>query len=207
MSDVSLPQAAPRRSPVGAAAYRPEVTTALTRALMEEWARVGYSALSLEAVAKRAGVGKAALYRRWPSKLAMVSESFATLSLVAGPLPDRGSFPADLDAALRELRRLLRHPLVRRILPDLHAEMPRSPELARLVRRHVQAPRRARLAELVERAKIRRELPPGCDADTAAELIVAPLYWRLVVAGGRADDAWLDEVAAGVMAGLGVRRG
>ncbi len=206
MSDVSLPQAPPRRPPVGAAAYRPEVTAALTRALMEEWARVGYSALSLEAVARRAGVGKAALYRRWPSKLAMVSESFATLSLVSGPLPDRGSLAADLEAALRELRRLLRHPLVRRILPDLHAEMPRSPELARLVRRHVQAPRRARLAELVERAKIRRELPPGCDGDAAADLIVAPLYWRLVVTGGRADDAWLDGLAATIMAGLGVRR-
>ena len=206
MSDV-FPPPASRRAPVGAAAYRPEVTSALTRALMEEWARVGYSALSLEAVAKRAGVGKAALYRRWPSKLAMVSESFATLSLAAGPLPDRGSFAADLDAALRELRRLLRHPLVRRILPDLHAEMPRSPELARLVRSHVQAPRRARLAALIERAIIRRELPPGCDADAAADLIVAPLYWRLVVAGGRADDAWLDGLAATIAAALGARRG
>lgn len=205
MSDASLLQAPPRRSPAGAAAHRPEVTTALSRALMEEWARVGYSALSLEAVAKRAGVGKAALYRRWPSKLAMVSDSLATLSLVAGPLPDRGSFAADLDAALRELRRLMRHPLIRRILPDLHAEMPRSPALARLVRERVQAPRRARLAELVERAKIRRELPPGCDADAAADMIVAPLYWRLVVTGGRADDAWLEAQAAGIGAALRAR--
>lgn len=205
MNDVPLTPAA-RRAPVGAAAYRPEVTGALTRALMEEWARVGYAALSLEAVARRAGVGKAALYRRWPSKLAMVSESFAALSLVAGPLPDRGSLEADLAAALRELRRLMRHPLVRRILPDLHAEMPRSPELARLVRDKVQAPRRAWLAELVERAVIRRELPPGCDREAAADTIVAPLYWRLVVTGARADDAWLEAQTTTIMAALEAQR-
>ena len=202
MSDVSLPLAT-RRAAAGAAAYRPAVTTALTRALVEEWARVGYAALSLEAVTRRAGAGKAALYRRWPSKLAMVSDSLATLSRAGRPWPDRGSLEADLAFALRDLRRLLRHPLLRRILLDLHAEMPRSPDLARLVRDHVQAPTLARLAELVERAKIRRELPPGRDAGPVADTILAPLYWRLVVRGGRVDDAWLDGLAATVLAELG----
>ena len=173
---------------------------------MEEWARVGYAALSLETVARRAHVGKAALYRRWPSKLAMVSDSFSTLALSSGPLADRGSFEADLDAALRELRRLLRHPLVRRILPDLHAEMPRSPELALLVRDRMQAPRRALLAELVGCAIIRRELPAGCDTALAADMIVAMLYWRIVATGGRAGDDYLDALAATVRTALGARR-
>jgi AcrR family transcriptional regulator len=52
--------------PYGAAVMRPSVTEALTKALFEEWARTGYGALSLETVAKRARVGKAALYGRWP---------------------------------------------------------------------------------------------------------------------------------------------
>ncbi len=209
MSNVSpLSSPAPsRRAAIGAATHRPEVTAALSRALMTEWARVGYAALSLETVARRAGVGKAALYRRWPSKLAMVSESFASLSLAAGPLPDRGSFEADLAAALRELRRLLRHPLLRRILADLHAEMPRSPELARLARERVHAPRLERLAEMLRRAIIRRELPVSCDTALAADMIVAPLYWRLVATGARADEATLDGFAATIMAALGARRG
>ena len=201
----------PSRALLGAAAFRPEVTAALVAALREEWARVGYAALSLEAVARRAGVGKAALYRRWPSKLAMVSETFAAPALFAGSLPDRGSLEADLGVALRQLRRLLRHPAIRRILPDLHAEMPRSPELARLVRERVQAPCRAWLGELMRRAIIRRELRPGRDpdaaADLAADLMVAPLYWRLVVTRAPADDATLDALAATVMAGLEAGRG
>ncbi|THD53513.1 helix-turn-helix domain-containing protein, partial [Phenylobacterium sp.] len=52
----------------GAAVKRPQITDALARRFFEEWARVGYSALSLDAVARKAGVGKAALYRRWRSK-------------------------------------------------------------------------------------------------------------------------------------------
>lgn len=194
----------PRRA-VGAAVHRPEVTAALTRAMTAEWARVGYAALSLEAVARRAGVGKAALYRRWPSKLAMVSESLSALSLVATPLPDRGSLHADLAFALQELRRLLRHPTVRRILPDLHAEMPRSPDLARLVRERVQAPRRAVLSEMVARAVIRRELPTDCDIGLAADTVVAMLYWRLVVNGSRADDAYLDKLATTIMTAFGAK--
>ena len=137
----------------------------------------------------------------------MVSDTFATLSFGAGYLPDRGSLAADLDAALRELRRLLRRRQVRRILPDLHAEMPRSPELARLVRSHVQAPRRALLVEMLGRAVIRRELGPACDLPAAADLIVALLYWRIVVTGGRSDDADLDAMAATVMAAVGARHG
>ena len=197
MSDLQL--AMPHRF-LGAASFRSDVTTALTRALMVEWARTGYAALSLEAVARRAGTGKAALYRRWPSKLAMVSDALSQLARDGSALPDRGSFEADLAGALRELRRLLRHPQVRRILPDLHAEMPRSPELARLVRERVQAPRRARLMELIERAVIRRELPAGSDAGLAADMILGTLYWRMVATGGSADDAFLDALAASIAA-------
>lgn len=207
MSDASIPAASSsRRPPLGAALHRPQITAALHRALTEEWARVGYAALSLEAVARRAGVGKAALYRRWPSKQAMVAESFGAFPSVPIALPDRGSFAADLAAALRELRRLLRHPLVRRILLDLHAEMPRSPDLDRLVRERIHVPRRALVAEMVQRAIIRRELPARCDPDLAADMIVAPLYWRLMVTGGRADDDYLDELAATVTVALGAER-
>lgn len=49
---------------------RPDLTAALRRALVEEWSRVGYTGISLERVALRAGAGKAAIDRRWPSKRA-----------------------------------------------------------------------------------------------------------------------------------------
>ena len=198
--------ASARGSAFGAAAHNPEVTSALSRALVAEWARVGFSALSLEAVAKRAKVGKAALYRRWPSKLVMVSDTFARNAMFSGLLPDRGSLRADLDCSLRHIRRVLRHPVVRRILPDLHAEVPRSPDLARLVRERIQTPWQTRIADVIGRAVIRRELPADQNIDLGADMVLAMMYWRIVVTGDRADDEYLDNLAATIMLALGATR-
>ena len=190
-----------RREPSGAAAMQPAVTAALTRALFEEWARSGYAALSLEAVARRAGVGKAALYRRWPSKLAMVSDRLWQIGLEATPLPDTGSLEGDVTALLRSLRRGLRHPLARRIVPDLHAEMPRSPGLTTAVRR-LQEARRRRGAELIARAVERGELRAGVDVELAGDVLGALIYWRMIVIGGRADRAYLTALTRTVLGAL-----
>ncbi|MEO1399404.1 MAG: TetR/AcrR family transcriptional regulator, partial [Pseudomonadota bacterium] len=115
-NSVVEPQA---RVPSGAAVMRTSVTDALTRAFFEEWAHTGIGALSLERVAKRAGVGKAALYRRWSSKHEMAIELISAVGLNLTPIPDTGSLLEDLRQTLLSLRRVLRHPLIRRILPDL----------------------------------------------------------------------------------------
>jgi AcrR family transcriptional regulator len=60
---------------------RADVTNALTRSFFEEWARTGYAGLSLERVARTAGVGKAALYRRWPDKVSMASDLLSHVGL------------------------------------------------------------------------------------------------------------------------------
>ncbi len=192
----------PRRALGGAALMQPSVTDALTRALFEEWARVGYGALSLEAVAKRAGVGKAALYRRWPSKLAMVSDRLEGVGVELTEVPDTGSLLGDVRGFLRSVRRLLRHPLVRRILPDLHAEMNRSPELAKAVRGRLQTERRERGALLFERAMRRGEIAPGLDVDLAND-VVGLIYWRMIVTGERADAAYVEQLARFIVAALG----
>lgn len=59
---------------MGAAVLRGEITTAIRHALMQELAAVGYGRLSIEAVARRAGVSKTAIYRRWSSKPELVLE-------------------------------------------------------------------------------------------------------------------------------------
>src|SRR4029450_9476488 len=69
-----------KRAPAGAAVLRGDITVAIRNAVMQELAEVGYGRLSIEAVARRAGVGKTAIYRRWRNKLEMVLE---TISAVA----------------------------------------------------------------------------------------------------------------------------
>ena len=104
----------------GAALKRADVTNALTRSFFEEWARTGYAGLSLERVARTAGVGKAALYRRWPDKVSMASDLLSQVGLTVTDVEEHGSLEADLHAVLLAIRRILRHPKVRRILTDLH---------------------------------------------------------------------------------------
>lgn len=190
------------RAPSGAALMRRSVTEALTKAFFEEWAQTGYGALSLERVAKRAGVGKAALYRRWSSKHEMALKLIRQVGLNLTPIPDTGALEEDLRQTLLSLRRTLRHSLIRRILPDLHAEMARSSALSDEIRATLQQERRARAKVIVERAIERGELPKGTDHDLANDALASILYWRIVVTGGRVDRAEIDKIVRFIAAGL-----
>lgn len=181
----------------GAAVKRPQITDALAGTFFEEWARVGYSALSLDAVARKAGVGKAALYRRWRSKADMAADLVRQLSARAIVLidpGDQGSLEADLYAALLVGRRILRHPLVRRILPDLYTAIPREPALAAAMRPGEMV-REKKVKALIDRATARGELPADIDRRAVTDLIVGPLYWSQVVMGERCDRQRLKTLA------------
>jgi AcrR family transcriptional regulator len=181
----------------GAAVKRPKITDALARTFFQEWARLGYSALSLDAVARKAGVGKAALYRRWRSKADMAADLIRRLSasaIVLGDPGDQGSLEADLYAALLAVRRILRHPLVRRILPDLYTAIPREPALAEAMRPG-EMMREKKVKALVDRAIARGELPVDIDRRSATDLLIGPLYWRMVVLGERCDRRGIETLA------------
>jgi len=184
----------------GAAVKQPRITEALTRALFVEWARCGYAALSLESVAKRARVGKAALYRRWPSKFAMVVDRLEAVGLNITQVADTGTLREDILANLRSLRSALRHRIVRQILADLHAEMLRNPQLAERVRSRLQLERRSRGRVIYERAIARGELPAGGDFELLNDLGAAALYWRQIVTGAKTDDSYLNLLAEVVLA-------
>lgn len=190
-----------KRKPTGAALMQASVTDALTRALFVEWAERGYAALSLEAVAKRAGVGKAALYRRWPSKLAMISDRLNAVGVELTDIPDLGSLARDVRAILLDIRRLLRHPLIRRIVPDIYAELARSPGL-RTVIEPFQAARRVRAERIIHQAIARGELPGDTNLSLASDLLAAPLYWHMIVIGRSADRAYIEGLANAIVAML-----
>jgi AcrR family transcriptional regulator len=182
------------RRPSGAAVMQSDVTDALTHAFFEEWARVGYAALSLERVAKNAGAGKAALYRRWSSKVVMASDLLSRVGLTLFELPDTGSLQADLLAFLLALRVVLKHRVTQRVTVDLLAEIGREPALEAAIRPFQEA-RRKRVKTLIDRAIERGEVPKSIDRETAADLMVSALYWRLVVTGGRSTRQHLETLA------------
>jgi AcrR family transcriptional regulator len=184
-----------RRTPTGAAVLQQTVTEAITEAVLDELAEHGYARLSMEAVAKRAGVGKSALYRRWSSKQEMAISVISEFSMELITVPDTGSLRGDLRAGLDTVARWLTHPRFARILPDLVAEMARTPELGEVVEVMAGAPKRERTVVMLHRAIERGELPPDTDLEIALDLIAAPVYWRLVVRAVEAEPDYLDKLA------------
>lgn len=181
-----------KRTPTGAAVLQPEKTASITDAALVVLAEMGYSKLSMEAVARRAGVGKSALYRRWPGKREMVTSALGELSVPAAPRPDTGTLRGDIEVMVQAMYEWLTHPLVARILPDLSAAAVREPELAESMRLAVGDPRREAARVVLDRAAARGEL--AVSTDLALDLLGAPLYWRLSVRHADVEPGYVDEL-------------
>ena len=184
-----------KKASSGASTLQPAITAAISRATFREWARVGYARLAMEVVARRAGVGKAAVYRRWISKEALVADLMSQVGVPLGEVPSQDSFAAEVACMLTRIARLLRHPLVRRILPDLHAEMARSTELATKIHEGVQAARRQQGVLILQRAVARGEVAASANPELFLDL-VSPLYWRSIVLGGTITPGYLQDLTA-----------
>ncbi|MFI5842866.1 TetR/AcrR family transcriptional regulator [Catenuloplanes sp. NPDC051500] len=192
---------ATKRPPAGAAVLRPDVTDSIRDAVFAELAAAGYGRLSIEAVARRAGVGKMAIYRRWGSKLPMVIDLVGSVAVDVSVLPDTGSLRADLETFLGLAARALRHPLANQIVPDLLAEAARTPEIASTLQAALRTHQREVGALLTARAVARGELPADADPDLLVDLTIGPLYWRLAVVRTPLPKGYLTKLVAAVVPG------
>ncbi|WP_413805727.1 TetR/AcrR family transcriptional regulator [Streptomyces sp. OE57] len=194
-----------RRPPSGAATLRADKTAAISEAVLDELAEQGYGRLSMEAVAKRAGVGKSALYRRWPSKQRMVIAVVSELSVALVELPDTGTLRGDVLAGLRAVADWLTHPRFSRILPDLIAEAQRDEELSQALARCIGEPRRARMTDALDRAVERGELPPDLDRELALDLLGGLVYWRVSARGAPLEPGYFERAADMALRALDAR--
>ncbi|MFI7106775.1 TetR/AcrR family transcriptional regulator [Nonomuraea sp. NPDC050227] len=192
----------PAARPPGGPVLQGAVTDAIRTAFLEELAEVGYGRLSLEAVARRAGSGKAAIYRRWPSKEAVTIDLIAQVSIAATDTPDTGTLRGDVLAFLTAVDAALRHPLVSRILPDLFAAGVHHPNIADSLRDRVGGARREKAVSVLRRAVERGELAPDTDFELGLDLLAGPLYWSTTVRQAPADPARLQRLADKVVAAL-----
>ncbi|MCU1640095.1 MAG: TetR family transcriptional regulator [Nocardia sp.] len=191
------------RKPAGAAVMQPQVTAAIRAAAFEELADVGYGKLSMEAVARRAGVSKPTLYRRWPGKEQLVLALVEEVAVDAADTPDTGSLRGDLRAFLEAAAAGLTHPLAARIIPDLLAQAMRTPALATALQTGVGEGRRVKVAALLERAIERGELPAEVNLELALDFLLAPLFWRGLRGGDPTAPEYLDELTGMLLAALG----
>jgi AcrR family transcriptional regulator len=170
-----------RRPLSGAAVLRGDITEAIQDALVQELARVGYGRLSIEAVARRAGVGKTAVYRRWASKLDMVLDVVGSVAGAGLPIPDTGSLDGDLEVLVRFVARALKHRLASQIIPDLLAEAARNDQIAEKLTDVLRSAQRDVSNLIVDRAVARGELDSAVPPEIAVDLAIGPVYWHLTV--------------------------
>ncbi|WP_406861228.1 TetR/AcrR family transcriptional regulator [Streptomyces sp. HUAS MG47] len=193
---------ASRRTPAGAAVLREDVTDAIRAAVFEELAAVGFARMSIEGIARRAGVGKTAVYRRWKSKLSLVLDLVGAVAVQGLPAPRTGSLHGDVRALLEVAAHALRHPVASQVIPDLLVEAHRNPEIADAVKAALLDAQQGVVAQIVREAVARGELPEGADPDRALDLVVGPLYWRLVVVRGELPAGYLDDLTRSAVAAL-----
>jgi len=165
----------PSRTPAGAAVLQADVTEAIRQAFFTELAQCGYGRLSIEAVARRAAVGKPAIYRRWRSKQDMAVALISEVAWAHLDMPDTGSLEGDVIAFLRAEYAVLTDPLAKAIIPDLLSEANRNPALEAALLLAVRDPRRTRAAAIIGRAIDRGEVADTLNPDLALDVLAGPL--------------------------------
>lgn len=174
---------------------------AIVDAALAVFADEGYDGFTIEAVAARAGVGKATVYRRYPGKAELIVSAVSCLTSAEVPEPDTGSMRGDLTLVAHQLVHLLTRTVAGRCVPQLAVALPRSSALAREHRRFL-AERRAVTRAVVERAIARGDVAAGTDPEVVTDLLVGPLFYRHLVSRAPLTDAYADEVVDAVVAGL-----
>lgn len=160
----------------------------------------GFSALRLEHVAARAGVGKATIYRRWASKEALAQDLLLQL---AGPhiaVAETGNTREELLAAVTNPMRALTETDFGPVIRAMLAQIASNPSIGDPFRATVVAARRAEVARVIRRGIARGDLRPDADAALATELLVGPVYFRLLF-GGVLDLDFAERVVDSVMRG------
>ncbi len=170
------------------------VREAILAAAFSELIDSGYAALSVEAVASRAGVNKTTIYRRWPTLDDLLVDALTTWSHDAIPGPDTGSIETDLPALGRELADQLNGGVGRQIAAVVLTAGLRSAQLGEATRRYFDQ-QAIRAVPLVTRAIDRGELPANTDANALLTTFRAPLFYRMVTTGDPIDDVLIAQSA------------
>lgn len=176
-----------------------EAHQAILDATLELLAEVGFSALTVEGVASRAGVGKATIYRRWASKLPLVVEAFGTLPALEDA--DTGSVERDLKTMLRSYMELFHRTPLGTVVPSLAGERFHDPELSKRFE-PVMKDRRQPLVRAIQRGVERGELREDLDVELAADLVVGPIAVRLFFTGRPLHPDIVDPIVDLALAGL-----
>ncbi len=167
-----------------------EANTAILKAASELLESTCYKELSMEAIAERAGVGKPTIYRRWKTKSALVAEAFACHLSRRLPDVDTGTFEGDLRVMLTNLADRIEYAMEGKVLRGLISEANLDEVSAEAFRGLVES-RRAKVREIVVRARERGEICPDLKDEDLVDEISGAILYRYLVRRERLDQAFI----------------
>jgi len=170
-----------------------EFDESILAATLELAGEVGIKGMSMDELAQRAGVSKATIYRRWPSKEILVLQA---LQSAMRPLDDvdTGAVVEDLRLCLGEMiARMSTKDRMNDVLPHLVEMATHDATLRSAVDDYVQN-RRVPVRQVLERAVGRGELPADTDIETLVDALLGPIIYRRLLSGGTLDADFLDRL-------------
>jgi len=176
---------------------------AILQAAFELLGERGLAATSMDAVAERAGVSKATIYRWWDSKELLALDALYAAWDTAGLVTRQtGTLRAEMLALVRPWVRLVATGPSARILTALLAEAQNDPEFGQAYRAHFIEPRRDQARAVFSRAIARGEIPAAIDVEVAIDLLWGPLYHRLFHGHAPLNDRFARRAVDTVLAGI-----
>ncbi|MET9347744.1 TetR/AcrR family transcriptional regulator [Streptomyces termitum] len=185
-------------SPRGAAR-----TEAIMRAALELGQEIGYARLSIEAIAARAGAGKHTIYRRWPSKGALLLDSLLSLHPTSLDYPDTGDVIRDLRTQIHAAVDLLANPPFGPLYQALIGEAQHDPEVAAALNERFITPQTELTVTRLRTAREQGQLSPAFDLDLAMAILSGPLYFQFLITQETLTHAYVDRVLDALFTGMG----
>jgi len=183
----------------------PKVRVAILRAARELLEAGGLTAVTMEGIAARAGVGKPTIYREWPNAHAVALAAFLEATPSDFPARESGSGVDDLKNQLRKLAALFATRTGRSVSAMIAATQGET-ELSKAFRNHFILKSRAEGQNILERAIASAVLRKDIDIEVALDLIYAPVYFRLLIGHGALDGAFTDSIVDHALTGLAKKK-
>src|SRR5215212_843880 len=193
----------PRSRPPG----RPrssDLHRAILQAANELLESEGFAAVTVEAIAERAGVSKATVYRWWPNRAAVVMDGFLSIVSSEVPFPHTGRAREDIRIHMRRLAEAFSGKIGRTVAA-LIAEGQVDPELAEALHSRWLSVRRAEARGILELGIERGELREDLDLEVAVDVLYGPIYYRMLVGHAPLDDDFANALADHIFSGLVAR--
>ena len=195
---LSLPKRLPGR-PRSDAARKAVLEAA--NCLLEE---AGYSGLSMEGIAAKAKVGKATLYRWWPSKGAVAMEAFLAATAPRIAFGRTESAVADVTSQMLKLAQVYRG-VTGKLICELIALGQSDPDTLESFQNGYLGPRRAAAKEVLERGVLNGEIRPDADLNILVDALYGPIFHRMLVRHLPLEDEFVLNLARLVFAGAAPR--